>query len=205
MHVDPESRSIRMYFHCPVYIDGPKEQDDSYRQVTLLATSSDGLSFKAGNQPLGNSYFRVFEWEEHYYALGMPGVVYRSADGLGGFEEGPTLFTADMRHSAITVRDDKLVVLYTVVGENPERILLSEVDLREDWLTWSETDPVVVLEPTLEWEGGHLPHEPSRRGYIMEPVRQLRDPALFEEDGRTYLLYAVAGESSIAIAELHWP
>jgi hypothetical protein len=35
-------------------------------------------------------------------------------------------------------------------------------------------------------------------------VNQLRDPAIFEEDGRTYLLYAVAGESGIAIAEI-WP
>jgi hypothetical protein len=33
-------------------------------------------------------------------------------------------------------------------------------------------------------------------------VNQLRDPAIFEEDGRTYLLYAVAGESGIAIAEI---
>jgi hypothetical protein len=38
----------------------------------------------------------------------------------------------------------------------------------------------------------------------MERVRQLRDPALFEEEGRTYLLYSVAGESGIAIAEIHW-
>ena len=33
-------------------------------------------------------------------------------------------------------------------------------------------------------------------------VNQLRDPAIFEEDGRIYLLYSVAGESGIAIAEL---
>jgi len=33
-------------------------------------------------------------------------------------------------------------------------------------------------------------------------VDQLRDPAIFEEDGRILLLYAVAGESGIAIAEL---
>jgi len=31
---------------------------------------------------------------------------------------------------------------------------------------------------------------------------QLRDPAIFEENGRVYLLYAVAGESGIAIAEV---
>ena len=28
------------------------------------------------------------------------------------------------------------------------------------------------------------------------------DPAIFQEDGRTYLLYAVAGEAGIGIAEL---
>jgi hypothetical protein len=33
-------------------------------------------------------------------------------------------------------------------------------------------------------------------------VNQLRDPAIFEENGRVYLLYAVAGESGIAIAEV---
>ena len=34
------------------------------------------------------------------------------------------------------------------------------------------------------------------------PARQLRDPAIFEEDGQTYLLYAVAGEQGLAIARL---
>jgi hypothetical protein len=204
VHVDHQSRQIRMYFHCPVYIGGPPESDDSYKQTTLVATSSDGLSFQSGTEPLGNSYFRVFRWGGYHYALGMPGVFYRSADGLSGFEEGPTLFSVDMRHSAVTVRDGKLLVFYTVVGENPERILLSEIQLDRDWMNWSETDPVVVLEPETEWEGAGLPHEPSVRGSVMEPVRQLRDPALFETDGRTYLLYSVAGESGIAIAEVYW-
>jgi len=33
----------------------------------------------------------------------------------------------------------------------------------------------------------------------------LRDPAIFEENERVYLLYAVAGESGIAIAEVVLP
>lgn len=203
VHVDPEAREIRMYFHCPVYISGPRDSADSYQQVTLVATSQDALNFDAGHQPLGNSYFRVFRWGGTYYALGMPGVFYRSKDGLSRFEEGPTLFSADMRHSAVTIKDGKLLVFYTVVGENPERILLSEIEPRRDWMMWNETDPVVVFEPEFEWEGANLPAEPSVRGAATEPVRQLRDPALFEEEGRTYLLYAVAGESGIAIAEIH--
>ena len=96
------------------------------------------------------------------------------------------------------------MVFYTLKGDNPERILLSTVSLRPDWMAWKETEPVVVLEPEREWEGALLPKHPSVRGYAPGPVRQLRDPAIFEEEGRTYLLYSVAGESGIAIAELHW-
>lgn len=32
--------------------------------------------------------------------------------------------------------------------------------------------------------------------------RELRDPCIFREEGRTYLLYSVAGERGIAGAEL---
>jgi hypothetical protein len=33
-------------------------------------------------------------------------------------------------------------------------------------------------------------------------VRQLRDPGIFKESGRTHLLYSIAGESGLAIAEV---
>lgn len=61
-----------------------------------------------------------------------------------------------------------------------------------------------MIEPEFDWEGVELSLEPSYRGTIMGPVRQLRDPAIFEEAGHTYLLYSVAGEYGLAIAELHW-
>jgi hypothetical protein len=32
----------------------------------------------------------------------------------------------------------------------------------------------------------------------------MRDPAIFQEGGRTYLLYSVAGESGIAITEIEF-
>jgi len=204
VHVNAGTQKIRMYFHCPAYISGSRDSEDSYKQVTIVATSSDGVSFQANEEPLGNSYFRVFEWGDYYYALGMPGIFYRSRDGLTMFEQGPTLFTQDMRHTAVKVANGKLLVFYTVVGENPERILISEVELGSDWMQWSATEPQVVLEPELEWEGANLPHEPSVRGDAMGPVRQLRDPALFERQGHSYLLYSVAGESGIAISEIDW-
>ena len=86
-----------------------------------------------------------------------------------------------------------------------ERILLSTIDLTPDWRSWVASAPVVVLEPELDYEGGSLPRVPSKRGLVAEPVCQLRDPAIFQEGGRTYLLYSVAGESGLAVAELRAP
>ncbi len=42
----------------------------------------------------------------------------------------------------------------------------------------------------------------TRPRAVTEPVRQLRDPAIFRENGRTHLLYTVAGERGIAVAKL---
>ena len=49
------------------------------------------------------------------------------------------------------------------------------------------------------------PVEPSERGSVHRRVHQLRDPCIFQDEGRTYLLYSVAGEHGIAIAELTGP
>jgi len=46
--------------------------------------------------------------------------------------------------------------------------------------------------------------EPSRGGYIDERVHQLRDPAIYQEGEKTYLLYSVSGESGIAISEINF-
>ena len=59
-----------------------------------------------------------------------------------------------------------------------------------------------MLEPETEYEGVDLPLEPSVRGAIFERVRQARDPGVFREDGKTYILYSVAGEYGIALGEL---
>jgi hypothetical protein len=116
--------------------------------------------------------------------------------------QGPTLFTRHMRHTALKLDGHLLSVFYTNAGDCPERILLSTIDLTPDWRNWVASAPVVVLEPELDYEGGNLPRVPSIRGLASEPVCQLRDPAIFRENGHTYLLYSVAGEHGIAMAEL---
>lgn len=193
VHVDEESRRILMYFHG---------LDSFATQLTRLAVSMDGIHFEGRPEKLGRSYFRVFEHGGATYAIAMPGQLYRSADGVSGFEEGPMLFNPEMRHCALLKRGDRLYVFWTQVGDVPESILLSTIDLSKPWMEWKETEPVEVMRPEHSWEGADEPLEPSIRSVAYGPVNQLRDPAIFEEDGRVFLLYAVAGEAGIAIAEV---
>ena len=195
VHVDHANRRIVMYFHG---LEG------FARQVSRVALSKDGIDFDALPEILGRTYLRVFRHGGVTYGIAMPGQVYRSKDGLSNFEPGPLLFNPNMRHCAVLKRDDTLNVFWTQVGEAPERILLSTIDLTVPWTDWKETDPLEVLRPERPWEGADQPVEPSIRSVAYGPVNQLRDPAIYEEDGRVFLLYAVAGESGIAIAELHY-
>ena len=195
LRIDPARREIWLYFHGCCQPNPP-------RQVTRLAISQDGRHFVVRPEILGASYWRVFEWGGYHYALAMPGQLYRSKDGLTAFEEGPTLFTPTMRHAALKLDGDILTVFYSNAGDCPERILMSTIELKPDWLEWRNSEPVTVLAPEMDYEGVDLPLVASARGAIHEPVRQLRDPCIFEEAGRTYLLYSVAGEHGLALAEL---
>lgn len=202
MHVDEGKREILMYFHCPA--EGTGKQIEI--QKTILATSADGLHFAATTGPLGPAYFRVFKWRGTYYAVARAGVFLRSKDGVTPFEQGPTLFNEDpnlvLRHAAVDLQGDRLAVYFSRIGDDPERILVSYIQLTPDWTKWKASAPVTVLAPGTAYEGANMPAEPSKMDLAPGKVRQLRDPAIFHDGGQTYLLYSIAGESGIAIAKL---
>jgi hypothetical protein len=204
VHVDAAQRQIRLYFHGPLnpLPPGTPPNLEAAGQYSFAALSSDGLHFVPRPEVLGAPYFRVFHWRGLTYALGMPGIFYRSRDGLSGFEQGPTLFSRAMRHTALQLRGETLYVYYSNAGDCPERILRSTIDLSRDWMEWQASAPQEVIHPEMDYEGAGLPCLDSRRGWAPEPVHQLRDPGIFEEDGRTYLLYSIAGEAGIAAAEV---
>lgn len=175
VHVDAERRRIVMYFHG---------LDAVGTQVTRAAVSQNGIDFTALPEVLGPSYMRVFRHAGMDYALTMPGRFYRSADGFHDFQPGPLLFNRNMRHAALLKRGDELWVFWTQVGEAPERILLSRIDIGGDWLGWTDSEAVEVLRPERDWEGADAPLVPSIRSTAYGRVNQLRDPAIYEEDGR---------------------
>lgn len=194
VHVREDLEQIVMYYH------GRGEG----RQFTRAAVSSDGIQFEGREEDLGRPYFRVIKHDDFYYAMTMPGYLLRSRDGLTNFEAGPQFFTPDMRHSALLIEGNHLYVFFTNRGDMPERIMLSTIELTDDWNQWTASEPVEALRPEMDFEGANLPIEISRGGYIDERVHQLRDPAIYQENGKTYLLYSVAGESGIAIAEINF-
>lgn len=204
VHVDHDERRIRMYYH-----GDPRPGVDTDAQKSYVALSDDGLRFEPLEEILGHFYFRVFEHTDGYhYALAKyrndGGILYRSRDGLTGFEKGPRILPR-VRHKALWLHDGDLYVFYSRGGDAPEHIMVARVsNLDDDWHDWVFSEPQTVLTPEKDFEGAGEPIEPSRWGANYNFVHQLRDPAIYEEDGRLFLLYSTAGEWAIAIAELHF-
>jgi hypothetical protein len=200
VHVDNAKQEIRMYFHG-------QGSTTNNLQLSFLARSKDGLNFTAEPQPLGPSYFAVFQHGGWFYTVtkqdGAEGRVYRSKDGMTPFEEGPKLIPR-MRHSAAKVEGDTLWLFYSRIGDAPELIEVVRIDLTKDWKQWSSamSPSQVVLRPENEYEGVNIPIKPSSGGAAKSAEHALRDPGIFEENGRTYLIYSVAGERGLGIAEL---
>jgi hypothetical protein len=202
VHVDEERREIRMYFH------GGSIRDRAAR--SFLARSADGIRFAGEGEPLAPFYLRALPWRGEWLGMAKGGRMFRSPDGLSHFRETsrPAFRMrsetanrfGDVRHVALHLVGDVLHVFHTRIGDAPEQILVSTLDLdRPDWVAGPRHS---VLSPEREWEGAGLPLTLARSGPSRAPERGLRDPAIHAENGRLYLLYAVAGEAGIAIAEL---
>jgi hypothetical protein len=137
-------------------------------------------------------------------------MILRSPDGLTRFEKVTDALAraaedktigASFRHSALQLDGDVLSVFLCRVGDSPESILLSRIRLTTDPRTWKASPPVKVLEPETDYEGADMPIVKSKDGQTA-PVRALRDPCIYREGKKTYLLHSVKGEYGIAIAEM---
>jgi hypothetical protein len=135
------------------------------------------------------------------------GVLLSAKEPLAPFELGPNPFddgpfARRVRHVAVLPRGDKLYVFFSAIGEAPEKIMLSSIDLKGDWKTWRATPAVEVLAPREKYECSDIPLTPSKAGESEGPENALRDPALFEENGKVYLFYTVCGEQGIGAADV---
>jgi hypothetical protein len=194
VHIHEDTKEIWMYYHGQI-----KNGD----QLTKVAKSKDGLSFTPEPDYLGQNYFRVFLHKDYYYALSHAGgVINRSQDGVH-FEAGPAIGDPNMRHTAIRrVSDHQIKVYWSRSGDEPEHILVSDINVSGDWTTWKLANTLSMRRPEFEWEGADLNIGPSRSGFAMTELHELRDPGIYVESDHCYLLYSVKGESGIGICEI---
>jgi len=182
-------------------------QKNGYSQFTQAAMSTDGLQFDVEPAITRTPYLRVFQHDGYYYGVSRLGRLSRSKDPLASFELGPNPFrdgpyAGRIRHVALMLRGSRLYVFFTAIGDTPERVMLSTIDLAGEWTTWRASAAIDVIQPETAYECTNLFNQPSEAGDIAIPVRQIRDPFLFEEGGRAYLFYSICGEQGIAAGEI---
>lgn len=211
--VDNEHQQFVLYYHGAVEMPGGDYGGRPYKQSTFMASSPDGLSFQNRTGDIAAPYLKAFTYKGKTYALAMSdkkslypvwlrsGQFFQSGDGSAPFQPGPRILD-EMRHAAVAVRGDTLHIFYTVVGDQPERIMYTTVDLRPDWTEWTAALPVEVLRPEFPFEGADLPLVASRGGMASGREHALRDPGVFDAGDAFYLYYSVAGEKGIALARV---
>ena len=220
IHVDDAARRLVMWFHgwwtegtrWPVGEAAARAwaREHGYGQFTQSAESRDGVHFTVHPAISKTSYLRVFPSGGYLYGVSRLGLLLRSRDPFASFDVGANPFRNGpyanrVRHVAVLPRGRTLYIFFTGIGDAPERVMMSTIDLTEDWKNWKASPPVELLRPEAPYECPTLPNVPSEAGDVKGPVRQLRDPAVFEEDGLTYLFYSICGEQGLATAMLSFP
>lgn len=108
-----------------------------------------------------------------------------------------------IRHVAVDTEPDGAIrVYYTCSYDQPEHIARARLVTEGNWSEWFLTEAEPIRFPSENWEGADLPQTISRNGAAHQPEHALRDPAVYREGDRLYLLWSVAGEQGIAIGEL---
>jgi hypothetical protein len=220
IYVDEERKRIVMWTHGQ-WTDGnrwpesvqeatPWLRQNGYAQYTQAAESLDGLQFTALPAITKQSYLRVFEYGGEFYGIARLGQLLHArtpreefTTGSNPFRDGP--YANKVRHVALLPRGDKLEVFFSAIGDAPEKILHTTIALTGDWTQWKAGPYTEVLTPQAPYECTEMAEEPSQVGEIYGPAKQLRDPALFVEDGKIYLFYTVCGEQGVGLAEVTLP
>ena len=182
-----QDNKIVMYYHG----------DIDTGQFTFRASSSNGIHFTSDDKILTPFYHREFEYLGVTYALcknkNVDSQLYKKVDN--SYELLYELLPGS-RHTAVYVEDDILYIVYSLVGQAPERLYVCKI------INWEVDSNYELAKPNLVWEGVNQPLIPSHYGMALEFSNQLRDPYIFSDNNQLYLLYSYGGESGIAFGKL---
>ncbi|MBP7141807.1 MAG: hypothetical protein KBA71_07855 [Opitutaceae bacterium] len=185
--IDEETRQIYLFTHGP-----PREGGGS--QVSTVAVSPDGRTFRDLGGVVGPAYLRVFRHEGTWYALNGSGTLLQTKKlGMAFHPVGQIIGQEilnsidpwlrgepgavapdrrpksgdgryDIRHVGTDLHGGRLYVYFSCLNHRPERIIATAVDLRGPPDTWRARGVFEVLQPERPWEGADLPLAYSRGG-----------------------------------------
>ena len=211
--------------------DKAKEEEEA-GQRTSVAVSTGGIHFQPLEVNIGPAYLRLFRHGGNWCALNGHGDLLCGASLRQPFQlvariigddikqridpvrlgepgaraerpaSGPDRYA--IRHVGVDIAGRDLLVYFSCVGHRPERIFCTRIERKPDPAQWRAAGVQEILRPEHAWEGVDLPLAYSQGGRSRAWENGLRDPAIFVEDGRRWLLYSTAGEHGIGIAELHY-
>ena len=188
--IDEKTRCFRMIYHGLA---------DHGEQVSYEACSPDGYAWTTEGPEIAETYLRRFTYDGVVYALARLGQLMRR--DTDGWQIGPKLLPGTVRHVALITRGSRLCVLYSEIGDAPERIMHRQIEMTGDWRTWTPGPETELLRPEHKWEGAELPPTASIAG-ATEFTHQLRDPDLLQIDDDVILIYAGGGESALGVARV---
>jgi hypothetical protein len=164
-----------------------------------LARSKDGLDFEVGNPAFAEAV-------GHKTLSDRSSTTTEPKPAAKKNREDAEDANAGIRHTTIKIDGNVLTVFYSRASDLPESILCSRVVMSGDWRQWRLSAPEPVLRPEMDYEGANValkaPTNAEMRTLPRPLFNELRDPYIFRDDGKTYLLYSVAGERGIAGALL---
>ncbi len=184
-------------------------------QWTYLSISNDGINFvKKFNNPLAPFYFRLFKHKNNFYGIVKGGDLWRSKQINFKYKKYQNLITQkvsktnlhnknkSIRHVGILKKKNYLHCVFSRIGDKPERIFYTKINLHKKFEKWKFQKIKELIRPIFAYEGSNIKLKKSKPGDAPKPENALRDPYLFSDKGKTYLIYCVKGEKNFAICEL---
>jgi hypothetical protein len=209
VEIDLEKERFLMYFHSRVI--------DSREQTTFLAESKDGINFTPialeSRLPF---YFRMQKMKDFFVGVSKGGDIFINQSRL--FDKGweflgnPFIghnetdkyhnYEGAIRHPSFFIHNGKLLILYSRIGDTPERIIKQQLNITTNSC---ELELAVdeLLFPVLDFEGANEVLTKSQPGIAISKENALRDPHLVKCKDSLYLYYAFGGESGIGVVRLN--
>jgi len=198
-----------------IYIFTHSHSRSKIGQWTYLSNSKDGINFsKKFNKPLAPFYLRFFYHKKYYYGIVKGADLWRSRNINIKFQQCQNLLTrkksktnlhnknGSIRHLGILKKKNYLHCVFSKIGDKPERIYYTKIHLSKNYLNWKFQKIKEILRPTFPYEGSKLKLKKSKAGDAPRGENALRDPYLFVDGKKTYLIYCVKGEKNFALCEI---